>query len=369
MRLVESLNDILTRALTECEAARGKTPFVSVILLAHHRQVDTVRSILDSLTLRGLPSDARLDVQAMVMADEQCGYGTAFGAVLAAAAARLNGDPRSAFHVDPSTPPYRGIHYLFAYGQTVNRAVAATSGRLARAAGDRVAYNHIVVRVSGDVRIEDPEILAKLVRPLSDPAMTGVCISCAVQESDWDRDELVRRILVKPRMLECLRGAGDYVVCTSSAPQGSLSAYMAPMLTGIGISEPWGGGEDGVGFSLLHPGIRGVIVRHARVWHCHAGRPLHLQFQVLGEWFCTGIVNKLNSLSARLGGVDQTRAYRYFMTHGILSPSAAGAVRRWGPLFGHTAVIHVLRGWYAAATAARMLGPIARRLCRKSGTC
>jgi hypothetical protein len=257
------------------------------------------------------------------------------------------------------------LHYLFPYGAAVNRGLAAATERLqAHSAGRTEGFNHIVVRLSGDVGVGDRGILAKLVQPLSDPSQPGVCISSAVQTSDWEQDELVRRWLVKPRMEACLAAQGPLIPCSSSAPQGSLSAYMAPILTVPGVSETWGGGEDGVGFTLLDPRIRGVIVRDARVWHCHAGRSRLLQWQVLGEWLCTGIVNKLNGLSGKLGA-DQARAYRYFMTHGILGRTSAGLARRLGRFVGHTTVTHAARLAHTLVMAALMTPPLAGAALRR----
>lgn len=355
-----TLAERLDRVVRAGVAARGRPPYVSVIVLAHHRQAAELTSILDSLRPDGLPAEAVVDIRACIMPDQA---GT-LGAAGAAARAWAAGHPDTAgrrLRVEPSERPEGDLHHLFPYGRVVNRALDRAVADLERFQAEHPGpRNHIVVRISGDVRVDDPRMLAKLVAPLNDPARPEVFVSAALQDSDWERDEWVRRRLVRPRMFACRDRPEPYVDCSSSAPQGSLAAYLAPVLTELRVSETWGGGEDGVGFTLLDPRIRGVIAREAVVYHCHAGRPLRLQVQVLGEWLCTGIVNKLNGWSGRRGGVDQTAAYEFFMRGGILSPPARRFFRGARRVVGPTAAVLLLRFYYLARVSRLMLGALAR---------
>jgi hypothetical protein len=351
-----TLMERLDRVYRLCEDARGKPLYISVILLAHHKQAEGVRSALESLTLNGLPGGTMLDMFVMVMPDENGSRG-AVGEVISKTQSGMARSGDRTVHVFDAERPYRGIHCLFPYGRTVHKGIDAA---LARVKQTERTVNHIIVRVSGDVIISDKEILAKLVVPLNDPSFNGVVVSSAVQDSDWDKDELPRRLVIKPRMRAFKADSRQYIPCEASTPSGSMSAYMAPMFTEVGISRTWGGGEDGVGFSLLDSRLKGIVVRDAAIYHCHADRRLTEQLLSFGDWLYTGPINKLNHISARRG-VDQTDAYEYFMTQGVLTDASRLSIDRLGRIFGVSLAIHLLRFRHSIRTSAMMLSDILRK--------
>lgn len=355
-----SLAERLDRIYRLCEEARGRPLHISVVMLAQHRQVDGVRSALESLTLNGAPGDAMLNIFVMVMPDKDGSGGAVADLVSKAQSAGVPAGKRG-IHFLTAERPYRDVHCLFPYGRTVHRGVdEALKSAAQRVASSGGPVNHVIVRVSGDVIVNDNGILAKLVKPLDDPAFAGVVVSSAIQDSDWKRDELPRRLMVKPRMLELKGDQRDYIPCESCGVPASLSAYMAPMFTELGMSQTWGGGEDGVGFSLADSRLKGVVVRNAVVYHCHAGRSLTGQLLSFGDWLYTGPVNRLNRISARLG-VDQTRAYDYFMTHGVVTGKTQGAIGRLGRVLGCSTAIHVMRFCHAFRISLIMVGAILRK--------
>lgn len=339
---IDSLTAALDRLHKAGRQAKGNPLYISAVLLAHHAQGDGVKSILQNLTLRGLPGDSVLDIVAMIMPDENGLLGSAGLAVKEVTGAFDNANQRQVSVIE-STAPSGGVHCLFPYGRTVHRGIESSTCRLHETetrTGKK--FNHIVIRASGDIRLADPEILAKLIHPLNSPEFEGVFVSTVVQESDWERDELPRRLLVRPKMQAYARSREEYIITPSAEAPGSMSAYMAPFFEEIGISRTWGGGEDGVGFSLLDPRIRGVVVREAKIFHCHAGRSLSEQLLSFGDWLYTGPINRLNRISARRR-VDQTRAFRYFMTHGVNGETSRSIILKAGRLKVETPVIHLVR--------------------------
>jgi hypothetical protein len=348
-----TLMERLDRVYRLCEEARGKPLHISVVLLAHHKQAEGVRSALESLTLNGLPGGTMLDIFVMVMPDENGSRG-AVGEIVSKIQSSADQSGDRTIHVLDAERPYHGIHCLFPYGRTVHKGIDAAL-ELVKQTGRTV--NHVIVRVSGDVIISDRGILAKLAHPLNDPAFSGVVVSSAVQDSDWDKDEFPRRLVIKPRMLAFKADPRQYIPCEASTPSGSMSAYMAPMFTEVGISRTWGGGEDGVGFSLLDSRLKGIVVRDAAIYHCHAGRSLVEQFLSFGDWLYTGPINKLNHVSARRG-IDQTDAYEYFMTQGVLTDASRLSIDRLGSVFGVSLAIHFLRLRHSLKASAIMLGGI-----------
>ena len=356
----DSLIGRLDRVYRLCEEARGKPLYISVILLAHHKQAEGVRSALESLTLNGLPGGTILDIFVMVMPDDNGSRG-AVGEVISKTQSGMVRSGDRTVHVLDAERPYRGIHCLFPYGRTVHKGIDAALAKVAeftKTTGK--AVNHIIIRISGDALISDKEILARLVVPLNDPAFNGVVVSSAVQDSDWDKDELPRRLVIKPRMLAFKADSRRHIPCEASTPSGSMSAYMAPMFTEVGISRTWGGGEDGVGFSLLDSRLKGIVVRDATIYHCHADRSLTEQLLSFGDWLYTGPINKLNRMSGRRG-VDQTDAYEYFMTQGVLTDASRLSIDRLGSVFGFSLAIHLLRLRHSIRTSAIMLGSILRK--------
>lgn len=346
-----SLLNRLDRIYRLCEQARGLPLYVSVVMLAHNRQAEGVKQALDSLTVKGLPEGTPLDIVILVMPDEHGSRGPVGellrGTILQTA--------HRTVEVMDADRPLAGIHYLFPYGRTVHRGVDWAIHRVhQREQSTARRFKHIIVRISGDVIVKDDQALAKLIEPLNEPAFGGVVVSSARQESDWAKDELARRWLVKKRMLAIAGSKDRYVPCSISAPQGSLSAYMAPMLAELRLSETWGGGEDGVGFGQIDRRLKGVIVRDAVVYHCHKNRSVWFQLQVIGEWFCTGVICKLNEISGKRG-VDQSNAYDRFMRKGILTPRSQRLISELGRVVGYWLVIQGIRFWHMIEVASVML--------------
>ncbi len=355
----DSLAAALDRLYKAGKEARGKPLYISAILLAHYAQGEGVRSVLQSFSLDSLPGDAILDIVVLIMPDEEHSLGSA-GSAVEDVMTQFPDSERRHVHVLESPRPCNGVHCLFPYGRTVHQGIEDSLCRLheAERRTGRI-FNHVVVRASGDIRVMDREILAKLVHPLAGPEFKDVFVSTAVQESDWSKDELSRRLLVRPKMLAYARCSKRYIISSSAEAPGSMSAYTGSYFKELGISQRWGGGEDGVGFSLLDSRIKGVVVRDAVIYHCHEGRSFSEQLLSFGDWLYTGPINRLNRTSARMG-IDQTRAFRYFMTHGILGDSSRSIILKAKRIKAVTPVIHLLRFAHMCRVCALMFGDIIR---------